>query len=73
MSECGWSLRNDAICGEVYVWGECLGECPEAPYPGIEILRVSFEDSAIFRDVIDRRDIALAIRGAAAICAGSGG
>jgi hypothetical protein len=42
--------------GEVYVWGECPSECPEGPYPGIEILRVPFEDSAIFRDVIDLRD-----------------
>ena len=79
--------------GEVYVWGECPSECPEGPYPGIEILRVPFADSAIFRDVIDRRDSAMAtrrqgtfrgrvlgglgatlgIRGAAAICAASGG
>jgi hypothetical protein len=48
--------------GDVYVWGECASDCPEEPYPGIEILRVAFEDSAIFRDVIDRRDAALATR-----------
>lgn len=44
---------------EVYVWGECEAECPDGPYPGIEILRVPFAESAVFMAVIDGRDTAM--------------
>jgi len=78
---------------DVYVWGECEGECPNGPYPGVEILRVPFAESAVFMAVIEGRETAtaerqqgifrggllggigatLGIRGAAVICAGTGG
>lgn len=48
--------------GDVYTWGECAANCPDGPYPGIEILRVPSADSAIFRDVIDKRDAVMAAR-----------
>jgi len=78
---------------DAYVWGECAEECREGPYPGVEILRVPFDQIAVFRAVIDDRDTkledrrqgifrggllggigaTLGVRGAALICAGSGG
>jgi hypothetical protein len=50
----GYCLRRGRP--EVYVWGDCAGECLDGPYPGTEILIVSYADSEIFRDVIDLRD-----------------
>lgn len=47
---------------EFYVWGECIAECPDGPYPGIQILTVSETDSTLYREVIDGRDASLAER-----------
>ena len=48
---------------EFYAWGECVAECPEGPYPGIQIITVSEADSTLFRAVIDGRNTSLAERG----------
>lgn len=48
---------------EFYVWGECTSECPDGPYPGIQIMTVSQADNAIFREVIDGRDVSIEERG----------
>ena len=43
---------------QFYVWGECIGACPEGPYPGIEIMTVDGGDLTLqlFSKVVDERD-----------------
>ena len=43
---------------DFYVWGECASNCPESPYPGIEVMVVSEDDSTLFREVINKRETA---------------
>jgi len=47
---------------EFHAWGECTAECPDGPYPGIQIVTVSEAESALYRDVIDGRDDSIAER-----------
>ena len=44
---------------DFYVWGECASDCPESPYPGIELIIASKDDSELFREVIDKRESAM--------------
>lgn len=46
---------------EFYVWGECLEECPDGQYAGIELMTLEGSEAALglYRDVIDERDINL--------------
>lgn len=44
---------------EFYAWGECTVECPDGPYPGIQIMTVSEANSAVFREVLDGRDTSI--------------
>ena len=50
---------------EFYVWGECVDECTEGQYPGIELMNLEGSDDALslYRDVIDERDMNLDARG----------
>jgi len=44
---------------EFHAWGECPSECPDGPYPGIQIITVTEAESALYRDVIDGRDTSM--------------
>jgi len=65
--DCTQPIRGDNHYGyclipgtnEIYAWGECGDECPGGPYPGIEVLRVPFAESAVYMAVIDGRDDAM--------------
>jgi hypothetical protein len=68
--DCTQPIRGDNHYGyclipgtnEIYAWGECGGDCPDGPYPGIEVLRVPFADSAVYMAVVDGRDAAMEAR-----------
>ena len=68
--DCTQPIRGDNHFGyclipgtnEIYAWGECAGECPDGPYPGIEVLRVPFAENAVYTAVIDGRDNAMEAR-----------
>lgn len=43
---------------DFYVWGECSSDCSESPYPGIEVMIVSEDDSVLYREVVNKRETA---------------
>ena len=47
---------------DFYVWGECPSDCPDSPYPGIELIIVSKDDSELFREVINKLETAQDVR-----------
>ena len=50
--------RNVPGTQDFYVWGECASDCRESPYPGIEVMVVSEDDSTLLREVINQRETA---------------